>query len=100
MPKIISSRQASDGCDVRVRLDSGEVVTYHMHGRKPESEKALQAEVEAWAAGLREPTDEPSEEAFAKGEREALVAELAATKASLAKAVADLAAAKQEVVKR
>lgn len=100
MPEIISSRQASDGWDARVRLDSGEVVTYHMHGRKPEDDKALKSEVEAWAAGLPEPTDEPSEEAFAKGEREALVAELAATKASLAKAVADLAAAKQEVVKR
>jgi hypothetical protein len=99
MPTILAHGPASDGYDARVRLDSGEVVTYHMHGRKPEDEKALLAEVEAWAAGLPEPTDEPADAEFAKGEREALVDELAATKAALAKATAELAAAK-EAVKR
>ncbi len=95
MPTILAHGPASDGYDARVRLDSGEVVTYHMHGRKPESEKALVAEVDAWAAGLPEPTEEPVEEGFAKGEREALVAELAEAKASLAKVTAELAATKK-----
>ena len=95
MPTILAHGPASDGYDARVRLDSGEVVTYHMHGRKPESEKALQAEVATWAAELPEPTEEPVEEGFAKGEREALVAELAEAKASLAKVTAELAAARK-----
>ncbi len=95
MPTILAHGPASDGYDARVRLDSGEVVTYHMHGRKPEDEKALKSEVEAWAVSLPEPTEEPVEEGFAKGEREALVAELAEAKASLAKVTAELAAAKK-----
>lgn len=95
MPTILAHGQASDGYDARVRLDSGEVVTYHMHGRKPESEKALVAEVDAWAAGLPEPTEEPVEAEFTKGEREALVAELSATKAELAATKLELAATKK-----
>jgi hypothetical protein len=97
MPTILAHGPASDGYDARVRLDSGEVVTYHMHGRKAISEKALQAEVGAWAASLPVDAQEPAEEAFAQGERESLVAELADTKAALAKAVSDLAAAKKAV---
>ena len=95
MPNIISHGPVSDGYDARVRLDSGEVVTYHMHGRKPEDEKALKSEVEAWAVSLPEPTEEPVEDGFSKGEREALVAELTATKAELAQTKLELAATKK-----
>jgi len=95
MPTILAHGPASDGYDARVRLDSGEVVTYHMHGRKPEDEKALKSEVEAWAVSLPEPTEEPVEDSFSKGEREALVAELTATKAELAQTKLELAATKK-----
>ncbi len=57
MPIILAHWTASDGHDARVELDSGEVLTYHMHKREPESEEALLAEVEVWAAAF--PADEP-----------------------------------------